>query len=141
MFRKFAIITCVFLLVVIIIAVRAKAQDEETLVLKTNVPIEFPRFVISPGTYDLRFVDSPTGSQTVEVTGRDGKNYGLFQARPVSRLQPTDRLVVSLQPESGAPERVKGWFAAGSTTGFEPIYPSSYMGSMASPPTPSGAGN
>jgi hypothetical protein len=141
MVRKFALITCLFFAVAGLVATCALAQDEETVTLKTNAPIELPRFVLGPGTYDLRFIDDATGTQVVEVTGKDGKNYGLFQVRPVSRLNPTDHLVVKLQPESGAPARVKDWFIAGETTGFAPIYPSAHAGSIAGPPTPSGAGN
>ncbi len=140
MLRKFAIMACALLMVATIVVTHAKAQDEGALVLKTNAPLEFPRFVLAPGVYDLRFVDSATGTQVVEVTGSNGKAYGMFEVRPVSRLTAADHLEVKLQPQSDAPARVKDWFTAGSTTGFAPIYPT-HARSMASPPSPSGAGN
>lgn len=142
MLRQFAIISCALFLVTTFFVVRqARAQDEQSIVLKTDAPIEFPRVVVGPGTYDLHFVDDATGNQVVEIRDSRGKGYGFFQVRPVSRPQPTDHLQIVLQPESNSPSRVKDWFVAGETTGFEPIYPTGHSGSMASPATPSGAGN
>src|SRR5262245_22602046 len=140
MVRKLSIITCL-LATAMLVAIGALAQDEQPVTLKTDAPIELPRFVLEPGMYNLRFTDDASGTQAVEVRGKDGKAYGLFEVRPVNRLNATDHLVVKLQPESGSPARVRSWFIAGKTTGFAPINPSSHTGSIASPPTPSGAGN
>lgn len=128
---KFAIIMVVALLVPILLVGKANAQDEATIVLKTSGPLEFPGIVVGPGTYDLRFLDSPSGTDIVEINGQDGKAYGLFQVRPVTRLQEDDHLRVELQPETDSPERVKDWFAPGATTGYEPIYPASREVSVA----------
>jgi hypothetical protein len=127
---KFAIIMAVALLVPMLIG-KANAQDDSTIVVKTTGPLEFPGIVVGPGTYDLRFIDSPTGSDVVEISGQGGKAYGLFQVRPVTRMQEANDVQVELQPESDSPERVKDWFAPGALTGYEPIYPASRQVSVA----------
>src|SRR5215510_15763516 len=112
MVRKLSVITCL-LATAALVAIGALAQDEQPVTLKTDAPIELPRFVLEPGTYNLRFIDDASGTQVVEVRGQDGKAYGLFEVRPVTRPSLTDHLVVKLQSEVGSPARVKSWFIAG----------------------------
>ena len=137
MFRKFAIITCLALMATLVV-VKASAQDQDTVRITTIGPLEFPRFVVGPGTYELRFVNIPGSADIVEVRDHNGKGYGQFTVRPVIRLNPAEHLKVELQPEVGAPARVKDWFIAGATTGFEPIYPTAHKASWSA--AGSGAG-
>jgi hypothetical protein len=130
MLQKFSIMICVLLLLPTVLISRANAQDQDTILIHTNAPLEFPRFAVAPGTYELRFID--TGSDNlVEVSDANGNGCGFFQVRPISRLNPADKTQVELQSEAGAPERVKDWFATGSTVGYVPVYPTGNPASVA----------
>ena len=141
MLQKSVIIMCCFLLMTTILITLAKAQDEDTVLIKTNTALEFPGIVVGPGTYELRFLDSPTGSNVVELSEKNGRGFGLFQVRPISRLNPLDHVQVELQSESGAPARMKDWFVIGSTTGYELTYPISHGASTANSNLSTAAGN
>jgi hypothetical protein len=131
MLQKFSIIVCVLLLLPIVLISKANAQDQDTILIHTNAPLEFPRFAVGPGTYELRFIDGPSSDNLVEVSDANGNGCGFFQVRPISRLKPVDKTQVELQSEAGSPERVKDWFAIGSTVGYVPVYPTGNPASVA----------
>ncbi len=96
------------------------------LFLSFSGPVQVPRKALPAGTY----VFTKETSSFVTVRSADRKTvYTSFMTTPAMRKRNIDQVQVRVEREApGAPLRILEVFAAGSSTGYEPIYPRRYRG-------------
>lgn len=102
---------------------RAADLNNQTT-LTFSAPIEVPGTTLQPGTYVFETSAGQGGRQTVRIhSGDKTKLIATVDAVSMKRDGPSD--VVQYRPTilGSAPTALKGWFAAGSTTGYQLVYP------------------
>lgn len=102
---------------------RAADLDHQTT-LTFATPIEVPGTTLQPGTYVFETAAGQGGRQTVRIhSGDRAKLITTVEVVSMKRDGPSD--VVQYRPTilGSAPTALKGWFAAGSTTGYQVVYP------------------
>jgi len=101
---------------------RAADLDNQTT-LTFAIPIEVPGTTLQPGAYVFETAAGPAGRHTVRIhSGDRSKLIATVEAVSMKRDGPSD--VVQYRPTilGSAPTALKGWFAAGSTTGYQLVY-------------------
>jgi hypothetical protein len=85
--------------------------------------VELPGRVLTPGTYDMRFLDME--HTVVLVTTANGTEpIGFFDVIPISRDRRRDHVKLEFsEPTKTAPERLMGFFYPDTKTGYEFQYP------------------
>ena len=81
--------------------------------------------VLPAGTYVFRLLDSQSDRHIVQVFNKDETHiYATILAIPKSRLQPTDKTVMTFaERATGEPQAVRAWFYPGDNSGQEFVYP------------------
>ena len=100
----------------------ADLNNQTTLTFATS--IEVPGTTLQPGTYVFETSAGSAGRQTVRIHSGDKSTLiTTVEAVSMKRDGPSD--VVQYRPTilGSAPTALKGWFAAGSTTGYQLVYP------------------
>ncbi len=110
----------------------AKADDwNQKTMITFSGPVEIPGVhvagwsVLPAGTYVFKLLDSQSDRHIVQIFNQDEtKVYATILAIPNYRLKPTDKTVVTFRerPE-GQPEALRAWFAPGTNSGQEFVYP------------------
>ena len=102
---------------------RAADLDNQTT-LTFAAPIEVPGTTLQPGTYVFETAPGQGSRHTVRIRSGDrAKLITTVEAVSMKRDGPSD--VVQYRPTilGSAPTALKGWFAAGQTTGYQLVYP------------------
>jgi hypothetical protein len=102
-----------------------RAADLSTT-LTFAAPIEVPGMTLQPGAYVFETAAGQGGRTTVRIhTSDKSKLITTVEAVAMKREGPSD--VVQYRPTilDSAPTALKGWFAAGSTTGHQLVYSAS----------------
>ncbi len=105
----------------------AKAdQDNHDTLLTFSAPVEVPGMVLSPGTYEFRYMDTITRGVLVEILDTKGRVLRIVRTQPDYRTNNKDKTVVTFENrEPGAPEAIKSWFYPDSS-GVDFIYPKAH---------------
>jgi hypothetical protein len=101
---------------------RAADLDNQTT-LTFAAPIEVPGMTLQPGAYVFEIAAGQGGRQTVRIHSSDrSKLITTVEAVTMKRDGPSD--VVQYRPTilGSAPTALKGWFKAGSTSGYQLVY-------------------
>jgi hypothetical protein len=87
--------------------------------------VELPGFILSPGTYTFRLLDSRTNRNIVQaMNAAESRNYGFILAITHRNLQPSgDSILRFANRPSGRPAALRAWFYPGDTWGQEFVYP------------------
>jgi hypothetical protein len=102
---------------------RAADLDNQTT-LTFSTPIEVPGTTLQPGAYVFETAAGQDGRHTVRIhSGDRSKLITTVEAVSMKRDGPSD--VVQYRPTilDSAPTALKGWFKAGSTSGYQLVYP------------------
>ncbi len=103
---------------------RADALNDEFVVSVKNAPLEIPGHVLSPGKYDLKFLDDE--HKVVDVSTAAGEQIGLFEVTPISRATRKDNVQLLLsKPRPGQVTELTGFFYPDTKTGYKFEYPGS----------------
>ena len=108
-----------------------RAADLSTT-LTFATPMEVPGTTLQPGTYVFETTAGTAGKHTVRIhSGDRSKLITTVEAVSMKRDGPSD--VVQYRPTilDSAPTALKGWFAAGSTTGYQLVYPAKEAATIA----------
>lgn len=118
----------------IVFAPRVNAQDtgnrSKVTKFTFNGPVEIPGVhlkgfnVLPAGTYVFRLLDSTTNRHIVQIQSEDqSKTYATILAIPNSRLEPTDKSVITFaERPAGQPPALRAWFYPGAAWGDEFVY-------------------
>ncbi len=101
----------------------AAAQDaRHTTIVTFSAPVRLPNLTLPAGTYTFELPDWAENRDVVVIFGDHGRFVGVAQAAPTMRREvgPTAVLV---NDSAAAPPRVSAVFYAGSTAGYEFVYP------------------
>ncbi|HZI81448.1 MAG TPA: hypothetical protein VFD69_18135 [Vicinamibacterales bacterium] len=96
--------------------------DNQTT-LTFAAPIEVPGMTLQPGAYVFETAEGQGGRYTVRIHSSDrSKLITTTEAVSMKRDGPSD--VVQYRPTilDSAPTALKGWFRAGSTSGYQLVY-------------------
>jgi len=100
---------------------RADAGNKE-IHFTVNAPIEIPREVLPPGSYDLKLAQDD--NTIAEVWNTQGTHfYGYFNTIQVDRNHPGKLRIDLSDSARGAPERLADWYYPGDKRGNEILYP------------------
>ena len=111
---------------------RADAWNKKT-VLTVNETIQVPNTVLSPGTYVMRLLDSPSDRHIVQIFNADETEVlTTILAIPNWRLKPTEGSVFTFwEMPPGQPRALRAWFYPGDNFGQEFAYPKTKAVSIA----------
>lgn len=95
--------------------------DRTTLTFSEAVKV--PGGTLAPGTYVFELVTPEPNSATVKITDKDGKSFGVFNAVPTRRAQPTEDVALLFSAtDAGTMPAIRGWFPAGGRHGHYFLY-------------------
>ena len=121
MTRKWFVIAGVLLLALALVPTTPAQTLGKDMVWTVREPVALPETVLTPGTYQLRFVDM---QYSIALLSRhDGTAVGLFQVMRADRPAVAyDPLVVVGRLADGS-KAIAEWFYPGDLTGFRFLYP------------------
>ncbi len=125
-------------LAVVVAAPGAKADEwnKETH-FTFNKPVEVPGYVLGPGEYVFKLLDSPSNRDIVEIyNATQQRLVTTVLAIPDYRLRTPDKPVITFEERShDSPEAVHTWFYPGDNYGWEFVYhrPATTMLASAAP--------
>jgi LPXTG-motif cell wall-anchored protein len=107
-------------------AARADEWNKRT-VMTINEPIQVPNRVLSPGTYVVKLLDSPSDRHIVQIFNQDETHLiTTILAMPNYRLEPSGKTVFTFwETPPGQPPALRAWFYPGDNFGQEFAYPKS----------------
>ena len=107
-------------------AARADEWNKRT-VMTINEPIQVPNRVLSPGTYVVKLLDSPSDRHIVQIFNQDETHLiTTILAMPKYRLEPSGKTVFTFwETPPGQPPALRAWFYPGDNYGQEFAYPKS----------------
>jgi hypothetical protein len=118
---------------------RADTWDKKTTV-SFSQPVEVPGYILQPGKYVMKLVDSQSDRHVVQFTNeRQNHVYATTIAVPAYRTQVTDRTVITFyEAAAGQPEPIRNWYYPGDNFGQEFVYPKEHLRDIAAvrPATP-----
>jgi hypothetical protein len=93
--------------------------------IKNEKVIEFPGFVLEPGTYVIRQKESTETRALLEICSQDESQIlGTVEAVPDHEQRPDDDSeFVYFNVPQGKPAPVRAWFFTGEMVGWEFVYP------------------
>jgi hypothetical protein len=111
---------------------RADTWDKKTTV-SFSQPVEVPGYILQPGTYTMKLVDSQTDRHVVQFMNQRGNHvYAAAIAVPAYRTEVTDRTVITFyEAAAGQPEPIKYWYYPGDNFGQEFVYPKGHLSEIA----------
>ena len=114
----------------------ADAWDKRTIVT-FHQPVEIPRVVLGPGTYQVKLVNSMSDRDIVQFSNERG-NHVFATVLAIPDYQPTlrDHSVFTFEERAAdAPQALKAWFYPGDHWGEEFVYPKAETARTAPPQT------
>lgn len=111
---------------------RADTWDKKTIVSFSH-PVEVPGYVLQPGIYVMKLVDSQSNRHIVQfVNERQNRVYASAIAIPAYRTQVTGRTVITFyEAAARQPEPMHYWYYPGDNFGQEFIYPKDHLREIA----------
>jgi hypothetical protein len=105
-------------------SLKADELDKKTIITITE-RITVEDFVLPPGEYVLKLLDSPSDRQIVEIFNRDETQLiGTQLAMPASRLEPSNRTSLTFyEAPVGQLPALRTWFYPGDRNGIEFLPP------------------
>ncbi len=103
---------------------RADAVNDDFVLSVKHGPLEIPGRVLTPGKYDLRFLDDE--HKVLDVSTAAGEQIGLYEVMPISRATRKDNVQLLLsKPRPGQVTELTGFFYPETKTGYKFEYPRS----------------
>jgi hypothetical protein len=101
----------------------AESTDQTTLTFST--PIEVPGTTLQPGAYVFETAAGQGGRLNVKIYNSSDRSKLIATVAAVSMKRDGPSDVVQYRPTilGSAPTALKGWFRAGSDTGYQLVYP------------------
>jgi hypothetical protein len=111
---------------------RADTWDKKTTV-SFSQPVEVPGYVLQPGKYVMKLVDSQSDRHVVQfMNERQNRVYASAIAIPAYRTQVTDRTVITFyEAAAGQPEPIRNWYYPGDNFGQEFVYSKQHLSEVA----------
>jgi len=132
--NRFALaIACAGLLGAALVPSAHADEWNKRTVITVDEPIQVPNQVLSPGTYVLKLLDSPSNRHIVQIFDKDGQHLiTTVLAIPNYRMEPTGKTQFSFwETPPGQPRALRAWFYPGDNYGQEFAYPKSEAVSIA----------
>ena len=102
----------------------AQAQDDHTVIMRFEKPVEIPGQVLPAGTYSFVTPEAAAGPLIQIFNGSRTHLIATVQAITATRVEPADKFQVMFgEGSQSASPAVVSWFSAGATTGYELVYP------------------
>ena len=107
---------------------RADAWDKRTTVSFSQA-VEVPGYVLQPGKYVMKLVDSSSDRHIVQFMNERGNHvYAAALAINAYRKNITDKTVITFyEARAGRPEPMRTWFYPGDEFGQEFVYPKQHL--------------
>jgi hypothetical protein len=111
---------------------RADAWDKKTTV-SFSKPVEVPGYVLQPGKYVMKLVDTSSDRHIVQFSNERGNHvYAAAQAINAYRKNITDKTAITFyEARAGQPEPMRTWFYPGDEFGQEFVYPKQHLDEIA----------
>lgn len=121
---KKALIAFCALFLSLLVPLSADEWNKKTIITFKEA-VELPGFILPPGTYVFKLMNSQTNRNVVQVMDASEKhNYGFILAIANINLHPSDETILRFaERPSGSPPALRAWFYPGDTWGQEFVYP------------------
>jgi hypothetical protein len=111
---------------------KADAWDKKTTVSFSQT-VEVPGYVLQPGKYVMKLIDSSSDRHIVQFTNERGNHvYAAAQSINAYRKNITSKTVITFyEARAGQPEPMRTWFYPGDEFGQEFVYPKQHLAEIA----------
>ncbi len=111
---------------------KADAWDKKTTV-RFSQAVEVPGYVLQPGKYVMKLVDSSSDRHIVQFMNERGNHvYAAAESINAYRKNVTSKTVITFyEARAGRPEPMRTWFYPGDEFGQEFVYPKQHLAEIA----------